>query len=240
MTPEGTDEQKLVYGEAGYVLEVVPHLTNHIPDLLMRYKPFVEACIDADEKSEALKYIPKLTDPREKSEAYARIGMAKEAADAASQAKDSELFSRLKLTLAQNAAAASIFEAALHLDSQMNPTVGYQQNPALISQRGSLMFFDIDLFGSRGLNWPTLREYDLRLTFNEALVARILISLAGGDDISGCNGRDGVGTAWRRIADVQEVGWIAGVEGLRGSQCKGVPMSKLGEELVDVIDLGFN
>ncbi|KAI0515930.1 hypothetical protein KFK09_008601 [Dendrobium nobile] len=74
------------------------------------YKPFVEACIDADEKTEALKYIPKLTDPREKSEAYARIGMAKEAADAASQAKDSELFSRLKLTLAQNAAAASIFE----------------------------------------------------------------------------------------------------------------------------------
>ncbi|KAG0454964.1 hypothetical protein HPP92_024256 [Vanilla planifolia] len=74
------------------------------------YKPFVEACIDADEKSEALKYIPKLTDAREKSEAYARIGMAKEAADAASQAKDSELFSRLKLTLAQNAAASSIFE----------------------------------------------------------------------------------------------------------------------------------
>jgi hypothetical protein len=32
------------------------------------YKPFVEACIDADQKIEALKYIPKLTDPREKSE----------------------------------------------------------------------------------------------------------------------------------------------------------------------------
>lgn len=32
------------------------------------YKPFVEACIDAGEKSEALKYIPKLTDPRDKSE----------------------------------------------------------------------------------------------------------------------------------------------------------------------------
>ncbi|KAJ0961270.1 hypothetical protein J5N97_000770 [Dioscorea zingiberensis] len=74
------------------------------------YKPFVEACIDADEKAEALKYIPKLTEPRERSEAYARIGMAKEAADAASQAKDSELFGRLKLTLAQNAAATSIFD----------------------------------------------------------------------------------------------------------------------------------
>ncbi|CAL9166156.1 unnamed protein product [Musa hybrid cultivar] len=74
------------------------------------YKPFVEACIDADEKAEAIKYIPKLTEPRERSEAYARIGMAKEAADAASQAKDSELFGRLKLTLAQNAAGSSIFD----------------------------------------------------------------------------------------------------------------------------------
>jgi hypothetical protein len=28
----------------------------------------VEACIEADEKGEALKYIPKLADPREKAE----------------------------------------------------------------------------------------------------------------------------------------------------------------------------
>ncbi|XP_074556123.1 protein VACUOLELESS1 [Curcuma longa] len=75
------------------------------------YKPFVEACIDADEKAEAVKYIPKLTEPRERSEAYARIGMAKEAAEAASQAKDSEeLFGRLKLTLAQNTSASSILD----------------------------------------------------------------------------------------------------------------------------------
>ncbi|TVU02482.1 hypothetical protein EJB05_52035, partial [Eragrostis curvula] len=75
------------------------------------YKPFVEACIDAGQKTEALKYIPKLADPRERSEAYARMGMAKEAADAASQAKDSdELFGRLKLTLAQNSTATSIFD----------------------------------------------------------------------------------------------------------------------------------
>ncbi|KAL2476581.1 Protein VACUOLELESS1 [Abeliophyllum distichum] len=74
------------------------------------YRPFVEACVDADEKGEALKYIPKLADPREKAEAYARIGMAKEAADAASQAKDGELLGRLKLTFAQNAAASSIFD----------------------------------------------------------------------------------------------------------------------------------
>ncbi|GAB4837663.1 vacuolar protein sorting-associated protein 16 [Ancistrocladus abbreviatus] len=74
------------------------------------YKPFVEACIDADEKNEALKYIPKLSDPRERAEAYARIGMAKEAADAASQAKDSELLGRLKLSFSQNAAASSIFD----------------------------------------------------------------------------------------------------------------------------------
>lgn len=74
------------------------------------YRPFVEACIDAEEKSEALKYIPKLVDPRERAEAYARIGMAKEAADAASQTKDGELLGRLKQTFAQNAAASSIFD----------------------------------------------------------------------------------------------------------------------------------
>ena len=32
------------------------------------FRPFVEACIDADEKGEALKYIPKLADPRERAE----------------------------------------------------------------------------------------------------------------------------------------------------------------------------
>ncbi|KAF4373221.1 hypothetical protein F8388_010477 [Cannabis sativa] len=74
------------------------------------FRPFVEACIEADEKGEALKYIPKLADPREKAESYARIGMAKEAADAASQAKDGELLGRLKLTFSQNAAASSIFD----------------------------------------------------------------------------------------------------------------------------------
>ncbi|KAE8730486.1 Protein VACUOLELESS1 [Hibiscus syriacus] len=74
------------------------------------YRPFVEACVDADEKGEALKYIPKLADLRERAEAYARIGMAKEAADAASQAKDGELLGRLKLTFQQNAAASSLFD----------------------------------------------------------------------------------------------------------------------------------
>lgn len=43
-------------------------------------------------------------------QAYARIGMAKEAADAASQAKDNELLGRLKLTFAQSSAASSIFD----------------------------------------------------------------------------------------------------------------------------------
>lgn len=36
--------------------------------MLTGYKPFVEACIEADEKAEALKYIPKLADPRERAE----------------------------------------------------------------------------------------------------------------------------------------------------------------------------
>jgi hypothetical protein len=34
------------------------------------YKPFLEACIDAGQKTEVLKYIPKLADPREGSEVY--------------------------------------------------------------------------------------------------------------------------------------------------------------------------
>lgn len=32
------------------------------------FRPFVEACIDAEEKGEAVKYISKLADPREKAE----------------------------------------------------------------------------------------------------------------------------------------------------------------------------
>ncbi|CAL1353294.1 unnamed protein product [Linum trigynum] len=74
------------------------------------YRPFVEACIEADEKGEALKYIPKLADPGERAEAYARVGMAKEAADAASQAKDGELLGRLRMSFAQNTAASSLFD----------------------------------------------------------------------------------------------------------------------------------
>ncbi|KAI4999587.1 hypothetical protein ZWY2020_004176 [Hordeum vulgare] len=67
------------------------------------YKPFVEACIDAGQKMEAIKYIPKLTDPGERSEAYARLNMTDEAEKAASEANNGdELFGRLKSTLAQN------------------------------------------------------------------------------------------------------------------------------------------
>ncbi|EOA29029.1 hypothetical protein CARUB_v10025283mg [Capsella rubella] len=70
----------------------------------MGFRPFVEACIDADEKAEALKYIPKLSDLVERGEAYARIGMAKEAADAAAQANDGgELLERFRKTFSQNA-----------------------------------------------------------------------------------------------------------------------------------------
>jgi len=34
------------------------------------FRPFVEACIEADEKAEAIKYIPKLADPRERAEVF--------------------------------------------------------------------------------------------------------------------------------------------------------------------------
>ncbi|KAI3882164.1 hypothetical protein MKW92_008320 [Papaver armeniacum] len=73
------------------------------------YRPFVEACIDADEKIEALKYIPKLRDPTERAESYARIGMAKEAENAATQSKDGKLLGRLKLTFAQKMQLRHLF-----------------------------------------------------------------------------------------------------------------------------------
>lgn len=37
---------------------------------MIGFRPFVEACIDADEKGEAVKYISKLADPREKAEVF--------------------------------------------------------------------------------------------------------------------------------------------------------------------------
>ena len=40
---------------------------------LAGFRPFVEACIEADEKGEALKYIPKLADPRERAEVRPRV-----------------------------------------------------------------------------------------------------------------------------------------------------------------------
>jgi len=43
-------------------------------------------------------------------QAYARMGMVKEAAEAASQAKDSELLGRLKSTFGQNTAAGALFD----------------------------------------------------------------------------------------------------------------------------------
>lgn len=74
------------------------------------YKPFVEACIEGGENGEALKYIVKLADPQERAEAYARIGLHNEAAEAASQAKDSELLGRLKMTFGQSSTAGNLLD----------------------------------------------------------------------------------------------------------------------------------
>lgn len=45
-------------------------LTCYLP---VGYRPFVEACVDAGEKEQALKYIPKLADPRERAEVMEAI-----------------------------------------------------------------------------------------------------------------------------------------------------------------------
>lgn len=57
-----------------YVSKVLCFVDHLMADLLssflhqIGFRPFVEACIEADEKGEALKYIPKLADPRERAE----------------------------------------------------------------------------------------------------------------------------------------------------------------------------
>ncbi|CAA6661340.1 unnamed protein product [Spirodela intermedia] len=61
-----------------------PPTVSEIP----RFQAVCRGVHQRREKAEALKYIPKLTDPREKAEAFDRIGMAREAADAAAEAKD--------------------------------------------------------------------------------------------------------------------------------------------------------
>ncbi|KAG6541575.1 hypothetical protein Mapa_017028 [Marchantia paleacea] len=75
------------------------------------YKPFVEACIEEDEKDEALKYIVKLSDPQERAEAYEKLGMSAEAATAAAQTKESEILGRLKSTFGQNSPAGALFDS---------------------------------------------------------------------------------------------------------------------------------
>lgn len=74
------------------------------------FKPFVDACIEGGENGEALKYIVKLSDPQERAEAYTRIGLHNEAAEAASQSKDSELLGRLKMTFGQSSSAGNLFD----------------------------------------------------------------------------------------------------------------------------------
>lgn len=50
-------------------LQSTPKLSDElVPFFHLGYRPFVEACVDAGEKDEALKYIPKLSDPRERAE----------------------------------------------------------------------------------------------------------------------------------------------------------------------------
>lgn len=54
-----------------FVCSFMTYFMNRLPNcssLQIGYRPFVEACIEADEKGESLKYIPKLTDPRERAE----------------------------------------------------------------------------------------------------------------------------------------------------------------------------
>ncbi|CAM6111380.1 unnamed protein product [Calypogeia fissa] len=75
------------------------------------FKPFVEACIQEDEKDEALKYIVKLPDPQDRADAYQRLGMSNEAAEAAAQTKDSEILGRLKSTFGQNSPAGALFDS---------------------------------------------------------------------------------------------------------------------------------
>eukprot|EP00897_Mesotaenium_endlicherianum_P008023 jgi/Mesen1/7249/ME000373S06324 len=71
-----------------------------------------KACVEEGARAEGAKYIPKIADLQERAEAYARVGMMAEAADAASQAKDGELLARIRSTLSsQNTAATALFDS---------------------------------------------------------------------------------------------------------------------------------
>lgn len=52
-----------------FKVQSTPKLSDElVPFFHLGYRPFVDACVDAGEKDEALKYIPKLNDPRERAE----------------------------------------------------------------------------------------------------------------------------------------------------------------------------
>jgi hypothetical protein len=66
------------------------------------YKPFVEACIKRGNDTEAMKYIPKVTDPWERIDLFLELGKFKEAIESAYVSKniDMLLFIRSKATAA--------------------------------------------------------------------------------------------------------------------------------------------
>eukprot|EP00898_Chlorokybus_atmophyticus_P007460 jgi/Chlat1/7715/Chrsp66S07190 len=74
------------------------------------YMPFVEVCIDEQHPVEAAYYINKLPDLHDRAQLLARIGMYAEAAEAAAQAKDGELLSRLRASLPGNSTAVALID----------------------------------------------------------------------------------------------------------------------------------
>lgn len=73
------------------------------------FKPFVEACIEGGENGEALKYIVKLPNPQDRADAYKRIGLHNEAAEAESQKENGELLGRLRF-FGQSSSAGNLFD----------------------------------------------------------------------------------------------------------------------------------
>lgn len=74
------------------------------------FKPFVDACIDGGNNNEAMKYIVKLSNQQDKADAYRRIGLLNEAAEAESQ-KDNggELLGRLRF-FGQSTSGGNLFD----------------------------------------------------------------------------------------------------------------------------------
>jgi len=77
------------------------------------YKPFVEACIKQGALMEALKYIPKISDPWEKMDIYIELNLLKEAIELGYQQRNIEMLYYIRDKCGSNVALRSTIDEIL-------------------------------------------------------------------------------------------------------------------------------